>query len=147
MLAGACDAAHRLFGRDLRKLVSMYEEIYVPVDDSDRSNAAIAFAVALARARGLQLISDSCLDEVSRATQAGGPTMPWDEAAARRLERVPEFVRGRVVEAVEGTARAMGCDRVTPEVLDRVIEKWISTGDFHEGRYGDRVTCARERPS
>jgi nucleotide-binding universal stress UspA family protein/ribosomal protein L37E len=76
---------------------------------------------------------------VSHDIQAAGPTMPWDEAASRRLERVPEFVKGQVIQAVEGNARALGYDRVTSEVLDRVIERWISTGDFHEGRYGFRA--------
>ncbi|HSR24802.1 MAG TPA: PCP reductase family protein, partial [Candidatus Eisenbacteria bacterium] len=45
---------------------------------------------------------------VSREIQAAGPTMPWDDAASRRLERVPEFVRGQVIQAVEGY------DRVSP---------------------------------
>jgi nucleotide-binding universal stress UspA family protein len=77
--------------------------------------------------------------EISHAIQASGPTMPWDEDARRRIDRVPDFVRGQVIQAVEGNARALGHDRVTSEVLDRVIEKWISTGDFHEGRYGFRA--------
>jgi nucleotide-binding universal stress UspA family protein len=75
-------------------------------------------------------------DDVSQAIQAKGPTMPWDAEAERRLARVPEFVRGQVIQAIEGNARAQGRDRVTSEVLDRVIERWISTGDFHEGRFG-----------
>lgn len=78
-------------------------------------------------------------DAVSHDMQAAGPTMPWDEAASRRLTRVPEFVKGQVIQAVEGNARALGSDRVTSEVLDKVIERWIATGDFHEGRYGYRA--------
>jgi ribosomal protein L37E len=75
--------------------------------------------------------------EVSDAIQAnGGTSMPWDEEATKRLERVPDFVRGQVIQAVEGSARTMGFDRVTSEVLDQVIERWIATGDFHEGRFG-----------
>jgi nucleotide-binding universal stress UspA family protein len=74
--------------------------------------------------------------QVSHAIQSSGPTMPWDEEAQRRIERVPDFVKGQVIQAVEGNARALGRDHVTSEVLDLVIEKWISTGDFHEGRYG-----------
>ncbi|MBO0681577.1 MAG: universal stress protein, partial [Candidatus Dormibacteraeota bacterium] len=69
----------------------------------------------------------------------GGPGMDWDDAASRRLARVPDFVRGQVIQAVEGNARSLGSERVTAEVLDRVIEKWIATGDFHEGRYGFRT--------
>jgi ribosomal protein L37E len=77
-------------------------------------------------------------NDVSHAIQASGKTMPWDDDASRRLERVPEFVKGQVIQAVEGNARALGYDRVTSEVLDKVIERWISTGDFHEGKYGFR---------
>src|SRR5207247_966766 len=74
--------------------------------------------------------------EVSHAIQQNGPTLPWDAGAEARLARVPEFVRGQVVQAVEGNARALGRDRVTSAVLDLVIERWIATGDFHEGRFG-----------
>ncbi len=77
--------------------------------------------------------------EVSDAISEQGPSMAWDQEAGRRLARVPEFVRGQVVQAVEGNARGMGEERVTSAVLDRVIEKWIATGDFHEGRFGFRA--------
>jgi hypothetical protein len=51
---------------------------------------------------------------------------------------MPDFVRGQVMEAIEGNARELGQDRVTNKVMDAVIQKWIETGDFHEGRYGFR---------
>jgi hypothetical protein len=28
---------------------------------------------------------------------------------------------------------------VTTKVMDTVIQKWIETGDFHEGKYGFRA--------
>jgi hypothetical protein len=37
---------------------------------------------------------------------------------------------------MEGNARSLGHDRVTSAVMDEVIDKWVRTGDFHEGRYG-----------
>jgi nucleotide-binding universal stress UspA family protein len=74
--------------------------------------------------------------DVSQGIQAGGRSLPWDDAAEQRIARVPEFVRGQVVQAIEGNAREQGKDRVTSEVMDAVIEKWIATGDFHEGRWG-----------
>ena len=64
------------------------------------------------------------------------PRTPWTPEAERRLEKVPDFVKGQVIQSIEGNARQMGCTEVTNEVLDRVIEKWRATGDFHEGRYG-----------
>jgi nucleotide-binding universal stress UspA family protein len=77
--------------------------------------------------------------EVSHTLQEKGRALPWDDDADRRLARVPDFVKGQVVQAVEGNARELGFERVTTEVMDRVIEKWIATGDFHEGRFGFRA--------
>jgi hypothetical protein len=62
--------------------------------------------------------------------------LPWTAEAEQRLAKVPEFVKGQVIQSIEGNARQMGCAQVTSEVLDRVIEKWRTSGDFHEGRYG-----------
>jgi hypothetical protein len=77
--------------------------------------------------------------QVSTALQAKGLTMTWEPVAEQRLQNMPEFVKGQVMEAIEGNARELGAERVTSEVMDRVIEKWITTGDFHEGRYGFRA--------
>jgi hypothetical protein len=62
--------------------------------------------------------------------------MAWDGEAEKRLENMPPFVKGQVMEAIEGNARELGEERVTSRVMDAVIQKWIETGDFHEGRYG-----------
>ncbi len=62
--------------------------------------------------------------------------LPWTSEAEQRLEKVPGFVKGQVIQSVEGNAQQMGFDNVTSEVLDHVIDKWRTTGDFHEGRYG-----------
>jgi radical SAM protein with 4Fe4S-binding SPASM domain len=48
------------------------------------------------------------------------PTIAWDEAAAERMKRVPAFVRGMVVRAVEETCRKNGLDRVTVDELERI---------------------------
>ncbi|MGC1185203.1 MAG: PCP reductase family protein [Candidatus Dormiibacterota bacterium] len=64
--------------------------------------------------------------------------MTWTDSARERFERVPEFVRGQVLEAVEGNARTMGATVVDDSVVDRVIERWATSGDFHEGIYGFR---------
>src|SRR5688572_29894428 len=52
---------------------------------------------------------------------AEGPaTLAWDDAAAARMKRVPAFVRGMVVRAVEDSCRKSGLDRVTVEELERI---------------------------
>jgi hypothetical protein len=62
--------------------------------------------------------------------------LPWTDSARGRFERIPDFVRGQVLEAVEGNARTLGLTEVNDAVVDLVIENWVQTGDFHEGRYG-----------
>ncbi|MBI4216616.1 MAG: radical SAM protein [Chloroflexi bacterium] len=53
----------------------------------------------------------------------------WEEAALRRLEGIPAFIRGRVRQAVEGHARAQGHSRITPEVMAQVRQA-MGSGPF-----------------
>ena len=48
------------------------------------------------------------------------PTIAWDDAAAERMKKIPAFVRGMVVRAVEESCRKGGLDRVTVEELERI---------------------------
>jgi hypothetical protein len=75
--------------------------------------------------------------EVSeRILTEDGKALTWDDNALERVARIPDFVKGQVIQSVEGNAKKWGFERVTDEVLDRVIQKWIDTGDFHEAQYG-----------
>ena len=47
-------------------------------------------------------------------------TIAWDDAAAARMKRIPAFVRGMVVRAVEDSCRKNGLDRVTVQELERI---------------------------
>jgi hypothetical protein len=47
-------------------------------------------------------------------------TIEWDDAAAERMKKVPVFVRGMVISAVEESCRKSGVDRVTVEELERI---------------------------
>jgi radical SAM protein with 4Fe4S-binding SPASM domain len=47
-------------------------------------------------------------------------TIAWDDDAAARMKRIPAFVRGMVVKAVEDSCRKNGINRVTPEELERI---------------------------
>ena len=47
-------------------------------------------------------------------------TIAWDDAAAERMKKIPAFVRGMVVRAVEESCRKSGLDRVTVEELERI---------------------------
>jgi hypothetical protein len=48
------------------------------------------------------------------------PSLVWDENAAERMKRIPAFVRGMVVKAVEDSCRKRGIDRVTADELERI---------------------------
>jgi hypothetical protein len=47
-------------------------------------------------------------------------TIAWDDAAAARMKKIPAFVRGMVIKAVEDTCRKNGLDRVSVEELERI---------------------------
>jgi hypothetical protein len=47
-------------------------------------------------------------------------TIGWDDAAAERMKKIPAFVRGMVVRAVEDSCRRNGISRVTVEELERI---------------------------
>jgi radical SAM protein with 4Fe4S-binding SPASM domain len=47
-------------------------------------------------------------------------TIGWDDAAAERMKKIPAFVRGMVVKAVEDSCRKNGLSRVTTEELERI---------------------------
>ena len=47
-------------------------------------------------------------------------TVAWDDAAAERMKKIPAFVRGMVVKAVEDACRRNGIDRVTAEELEKI---------------------------
>jgi hypothetical protein len=71
-------------------------------------------------------------DGASSAADAGSATpdggepgdgdrskVEWTDAAARRLDRVPSFVRGMVHRIYTDWARERGIREITPEVMDR----------------------------
>jgi radical SAM protein with 4Fe4S-binding SPASM domain len=47
-------------------------------------------------------------------------TIAWDDSAAERMQKIPAFVRGMVIKAVEESCRKSGLDRVTIEELERI---------------------------
>ena len=47
-------------------------------------------------------------------------TIAWDDAAAARMKKIPAFVRGMVVKAVEDSCRKNGISRVTSEELETI---------------------------
>jgi AdoMet-dependent heme synthase len=48
------------------------------------------------------------------------PTIEWDDDASARMKKIPVFVRGMVIRAVEESCRKNGISRVTAEELARI---------------------------
>jgi hypothetical protein len=63
------------------------------------------------------------LVEPSRTVTYGGefePALVWSPAARERMERIPSFVRGVVMQRLEDYARRQGVREVTIEMLSEV---------------------------
>ena len=68
--------------------------------------------------------------------QYGGestPTIAWDDEAAARMKKIPAFVRGMVIGAVEDSCRKNGLDRVTVEELERIRARMPTPKMFGSG--------------
>jgi radical SAM protein with 4Fe4S-binding SPASM domain len=52
--------------------------------------------------------------------EAAAATIAWDDSAAERMKKIPAFVRGMVVKAVEESCRRNGIERVTVAELERI---------------------------
>lgn len=48
----------------------------------------------------------------------GPESLPWDQAALERLERIPVLVRGRAKDNIERAAKAAGETRVTVAFME-----------------------------
>ena len=57
--------------------------------------------------------------------------MDWSAATRERIERIPSFVRGMVIKEVERYAERLRLQQVTSEVLDRAMQEWRASGQFH----------------
>jgi nucleotide-binding universal stress UspA family protein len=90
---------------------------------------------AFARRKGVKTVSAELVDEKYAEWAAGSEkqcaTLSWDESAWKRIQRIPNFVRGMVILEVERCAKEMGVNTVTNVVVDKVSAVWGKTGRFH----------------
>ena len=70
----------------------------------------------------LQPVGPSRLSTLEYGLQSP-TTIAWDDAAAERMKKIPAFVRGMVMKAVEDSCRKNGISRVTAEELERIRER------------------------
>ena len=90
----------------------------------------------LARLRGqptvtMELVQEKYQQWLEGSAQATSE-MAWTQEARGRMERVPTFVRGMVVSAVEAYARDRGTREITSELVDEAKRFWAETGHFHQ---------------
>ena len=89
----------------------------------------------LARQQGQSTVTEEMIEAKYRqwaegSVQAAGE-MSWTAEARERIQRVPVFVRGTVVKAVEAYARQQGLSEITPMILEEAKSFWGETGRFH----------------
>jgi hypothetical protein len=60
-------------------------------------------------------------------------TIAWDDLAAERMKKIPAFVRGMVVKAVEDSCRKHGIDRVTIDELEKIRARMPTPKMFGSG--------------
>ena len=89
----------------------------------------------IAAGRGLREVDDAlvsgALELFLKGSRAVTETLPWAEEARAKMARIPETVRGMLVQEIEGWAGREGVKRVDVRVVERVFAIWRKTGVFH----------------
>ena len=89
----------------------------------------------MARKSGKATVTVALMDEKyeqwSRGSAKANSELAWSAAATQRIERIPPFVRGMVVQAIEAHARQKGAGEITPELMDEAKGAWGEGAGFH----------------
>ena len=89
----------------------------------------------LAHRHGLSTVTVELLEtkyeQWAEGSARSSADMTWTEEARERVERIPEFVRGPVVEAIEAYAHSQGHAEVTAATMDEARRSWGESGQFH----------------
>lgn len=89
----------------------------------------------LARELGRSTVTREELDEKYRAWAASSApadrALAWSDEALARVQRIPEFVRGMAVKAIEAYAVQRGAEEVSSPHVDEAMAHWRATGQFH----------------
>ena len=90
----------------------------------------------LARQRGQSTVTLELLEtKYQQWAEGSAPAarqMTWTDQARKRMQRVPAFVRGMVVKAIEAHAQHQGLTEITPKIVDEAKGFWGETGRFHQ---------------
>ena len=89
----------------------------------------------LAKRRGEAIVTVALMEEKydqwSSGSEKATSEMSWSAEALERIERIPPFVRGMVVEAIEAHAQRKGAGEITPELVEEAKGSWGGGAGFH----------------
>ncbi len=89
----------------------------------------------LARRRGEAKVTVALMEEKYEqwfhGSEKATSAMEWSAEARQQIERIPPFVRGMVVEAIETHARQKGAVEITPELVEEAKGSWGDGAGFH----------------
>lgn len=89
----------------------------------------------MAKSKGERAVTPELMEKKYRLWADGSAKvqaeLTWSQKAGQRMERVPEFIRGMAVKAIEDYARRKGASIVTPDLVDEAKAFWEQTGTFH----------------
>jgi len=110
----------------------------------------VSAAETIASQKGLVRIDTAFIQTILRTFAAGSKTveqtLPWDEAARRRIIAAPPLVRGMLQKEIEGWAQRSGKERVTEAAVDAVRQQWTDRGVFHLDPDDPRNTAGDPNP-
>ena len=90
----------------------------------------------LAQQRGLSIVTVDLMEtkyhQWAEGSAKATSEMTWTQDATERIKRIPDFVKGMVVQAVEAYARGRGLSEITGDVVGEAKGLWGETGRFHQ---------------
>ena len=98
----------------------------------DMSRQAIE---TIAIRQGLPQIDEKVVTETLDVFKQGSATvretMPWQDDARAMLSKIPDMVRGMLVQEIEGWVGRQGLQQVEVASVTKVFATWQSSGKFH----------------
>jgi len=76
-------------------------------------------------------IMDAKYNDWGDGSKKQSQTMDWDKKTSKKLQHIPDFIRGMVILETERCAKALGLDRVTADVMKKASNNWSSSNSFH----------------
>ncbi len=76
-------------------------------------------------------LMDTKYDQWAEGSARASSELVWTDEAREKVDRIPRFVRGMVMKAVEAYGHRQGRAEITAEILEEVKGFWGDSGTFH----------------